>query len=218
MRVEAARARIGVVIADDHPVVRSGLRRILERGGVTEVLGEASDGEALLGLVEKLSPDVAVIDISMPLLNGIDATLAIRAHHPTTRVLILSMHCRQAMVMDAIEAGAMGYVLKDAADDELERAVLAVAQQKGYFSPAIATLVSARLAARGPHAAPHLSTRERQVLQLISEGRPPREIATQLFISPQTVKTHRSNAMRKLGVRTTAGLIRYAIMHGLASV
>jgi len=207
---------VRVVLADDHPAIRAGLRRIFEQGDVIEVIAEAGDGRTLLRQVQTLSPDVVVLDISMPELNGIDATRAIRGEHSNTRVLVVSVHCTEATVLDAIEAGASGYVLKEAAADELSHAVQAVARGQSYFSPAVARLLANRLVEGGKQRT-LLSAREREVIQLISEGRRLQEIAARLFVSIATVKTHRANAMRKLGTRTTAELVRYAIRSGLSS-
>ena len=206
-----------VVLADDHPTIRAGLRRIFERGGAVEVIAEAGDGRTLLRQVAALDPDVVVVDVSMPELNGIDATRAIRNQHSATRVLVLSVHSTEATVMDALEAGASGYVLKEAAADEVGQAVEAVARGEGYFSPAVARLIANHVVERGRHRT-LLSSREREVVQLISEGSRLSEIAARLFVSIATVKTHRANAMRKIGARTTAGLVRYAIRGGLASL
>lgn len=206
-----------VILADDHPVIRTGLRRIFERSDAIEVVAEAGDGRTLLQQVQALNPDVVVLDVSMPELNGIDATRAIRREHPSTRVLVLSIHCTETTVLDALDAGAAGYVLKEAATDEVGQAVEAVARGQGYFSPPVARLLASRVVERGKQRA-LLSAREREVTQLISEGRRLREIAARLFVSVATVKTHRANAMRKLGTRTTAELVRYAIRGGLSSL
>jgi DNA-binding NarL/FixJ family response regulator len=208
---------VRVILADDHPVIRTGLRRIFERSDAIEVVAEAGDGRTLLQQVQALNPDVVVLDVSMPELNGIDATRAIRREHPSTRVLVLSIHCTETTVLDALDAGAAGYVLKEAATDEVGQAVEAVARGQGYFSPPVARLLASRVVERGKQRA-LLSAREREVTQLISEGRRLREIAARLFVSVATVKTHRANAMRKLGTRTTAELVRYAIRGGLSSL
>jgi len=196
--------------------VRSGLRHVLERAGI-EVVGEAADGRTLLRLVESLQPDVAILDVSMPELNGIDATRAVRQRTSRTRVLILSVHCTHDAVIGAIEAGASGYVLKDAANEQLVQAVKAIAGNESYFSPSAARLLTSQIRHQDSRGL-RLSAREREVVQLLSEGRRIREVAAKLFISSQTVKSHRANAMRKVGARTTVELIRYAIRSGLASL
>ncbi len=206
-----------VILADDHPVVRAGVRHIIEKIDATEVVAEAGDGRTLLDLVDALLPDVVVMDISMPELNGIDAARAIRGKHPGVHILILSVHCTETAVVDAIEAGVAGYLLKEAASEELPRALAAIVDDKSYFSPGVARLLATRLTERGGRRA-MLTPREREVVQLIGEGRTIREIATRLFVSTQTIKSHRVNAMRKLGSRTTADLIRYAISQGWSPI
>jgi len=201
-------------LADDHPVVRAGLKCVLERSGAVEVVGEVGDGRALMEEVNRQRPDVAVVDISMPELNGIDATRQIRSRYPETQILILSVHASENAIMDAIVAGAAGFLLKEAALSELERAVKLVAGKKGYFSPHVASVIARRVKERGRRRAA-LSAREREVVHLIAEGHRTTEIATKLFISSKTVKSHRGNVLRKLGLRTTAELIRYAIDAGL---
>ena len=216
VKPQSATSRLRIILADDHPVVRAGLRSALEASGTVDVIAEAGDGRTLLKQVEALHPAIVVADIVMPELNGIDATRAICAQHPDVRVLIVSMHCTEDGVRSAIEAGATGYVLKEAAIEELPRAVEALARSEAYFSPTVAKLLANRVAGRARELSrPMLSTREREVVQLISEGNSLGEIAARLFISRQTVKSHRTNAMHKLGCRTTADLVRHAIIHGL---
>ena len=205
-----------VVVADDHPVIRAGLRYILERGGMIQVVGEAGDGRAAIEEIGAQRPDVAVMDLSMPELNGIDATRQIRKRYPDTQVLILSVHASENSIMDAVVAGAAGFLLKEAAGPELERAVELVAQKKGYFSPEITSVIVRRIKERGTGRA-ILSAREREVVHLIAEPHLHEEIASKLFISARTVKSHRGNVMRKLGIRTTVDLIRYAIDQGLVN-
>ena len=211
-------SRWRVILADDHPVVRDGLRHRIEAGGAIEVIAEAGDGRTLLRQVQDLNPDVAVVDISMPELDGIEVTRRIASQHPSVRVLILSMHCDEASVLGAIEAGAAGYVVKEAPPEELHKAIEAVACDNTYFSPAVVKLLANHVADRGRTGArARLTAREREVVRLIGEGGSVREVAARLFVSPHTVKSHRANAMRKLGCRTTAALIRYVITRGLAS-
>ena len=206
-------APVRVALADDHPVVRAGLRSILHREGI-EVVAEVGDGRAIVREVERLSPDVIVMDVSLPELNGIDAMRAIRRVRPTARVLLISVHYDEPLVIAGLDAGASGYLLKDASGDELVRAVRAVAGDQSYFSPPIARVLAHRAIAKRSGGI-QLTPREREVVQLIGEGRRLREIAGQMFLSPHTVKSHRANAMRKLGARTTAELVRYAIRAGL---
>ena len=182
------------------------------------MVAEAGDGQDLLKRVAELDPDVAVVDLTMPGLNGINAARSIRSHNAHTRVLIASVHCTEATVSDAIDAGASGYVLKEAAIEEIVKAVLAVADGNAFFSPLVAKLLVNRLAEQSTgRAKQRLTAREREVVQLITEGEPSREIAHRLYISIQTVKSHRASAMRKLGCRSTADLVRFAIAHGLVS-
>jgi DNA-binding NarL/FixJ family response regulator len=210
-------ARVRVILADDHPIVRAGLRHVLERNADILIVAEVGDGRSLLRQVRALRPDVAVVDVSMPELNGIDAARLIRREHPATRVVMLSVHCTESIVHAAIGAGVAAYVLKEAAEEELRHAILAVVRGESYFSPPVARLLAIRLVEQGRDRA-LLSTREREVVQLISEGCRLSEIAAKLFVSVPTVKTHRANAMRKLGVRTTAELIRHAIRQGLTAL
>jgi DNA-binding NarL/FixJ family response regulator len=205
-----------VALGDDHPVVRAGLREILESSGDITVVAEAADGRTLVRDVERLRPDVVVVDVGMPELNGIDATRTIRRRLPDVRVLVISVQCTQAAVLDAIDARAGGYMLKDASPQELVQAVRAVAANMSYFSPAVARLLADRVAEQRPGGV-QLSAREREVVQLLAEGNRLSDIAARLFISVQTVKSHRASAMRKVGARTTADLIRYAIRCGLTS-
>lgn len=205
-----------MALGDDHPVVRAGLREILESSGDITVVAEAADGRTLVRDVERLRPDVVVVDVGMPELNGIDATRAIRRRLPDVRVLVISVQCTQDAVLDAIDARAGGYMLKDASPQELVQGVRAVAANMSYFSPAVARLLADRVAGQRPGGV-QLSAREREVVQLLAEGNRLSDIAARLFISVQTVKSHRASAMRKVGARTTADLIRYAIRCGLTS-
>ena len=179
------------------------------------MIGEATDGEVVLRLCEALAPDVVVIDVSMPGVSGIEVTRIIRRNHPNTRVLVLSVHAQEEIVLEALAAGAAGYVLKDAAAEELHQAVQAVARGGVYLSSAVSVLVTNRLPGN-VGTRPALTAREREVVQLISEGLRLRQVATKLSISIATVKTHRASAMRKIGVDSTAQLVRYAIRTGLS--
>lgn len=213
----ARQGPLAVVLADAHPVVRVGLRHLLERDGRMQVVGEAGDGVTLLHLVTTLHPALVVLDVALPEVNGIDATRAMRRAHPQPRVVVLSEHATEEAVLGAIEAGAAGYLLKSAAGEEIERAVQEVAGGLGYFSPAVAQLL-AREVTGGGQRLPHLSSREREIVQMLSEGNRLGEIASKLFISVPTVKSHRANAMRKVGARTSTELIRYALRHGFGSL
>lgn len=204
------------MIADDHGIVRTGLRLLLERDGDIEIAGEATNGRELLRLLADVDPKIAIIDIGMPLLNGIDAAAQVRHEFPSVSVIILSMHADESYVARALNAGARGYLLKDTADDEIEAAVRAVASGKPYFSKRIAdTLLDdyvRLLRDRGVEDSYELLTdRERQVLQLLAEGKSNKEVATYLNLSPYTVETHRNNLMQKLNLHNTADIVLYAV-------
>ena len=209
-----------VVLADDHRIMRDGLRAVLTAAGV-QVVGEAGDGEAAIAEAARSHPDVVVIDIAMPKLSGIEATRELRAKMPGTKVIALSMNSDRRYVMAMLEAGAAGYLLKDAAADELLVALDAVGRGETYLSPAIAaSVVDHALRARpSPSSGPEkpLSAREREVVQRIAEGKSSKEIATILHIAVPTVDTHRRQIMDKLQLRTIAELTKYAIREGLTS-
>lgn len=209
-----------VLLGDDHTVLRQGLRKILEDRRDWRVVAEAGNGRDAVREAIELNPDVAVLDIGMPLLNGIEATRQIARRAPSVRVLILSMHSDQAYVTQAVQAGARGYLLKESAGAELIEAIAAVAAGKSYFSPAVAQVVFddyvKGLMERGiTDRFDALSEREREVLQLVAEGRSSKEIADVLSISPATVETHRTHVLQKLGLRNTAEVVRYATRRGI---
>jgi DNA-binding NarL/FixJ family response regulator len=209
-----------VLLGDDHTVLRQGLRKILEERKDWHVVAEAGNGRDAVREALALTPDVAVLDIGMPLLNGIEATRQIVRRAPSVRVLVLSMHSDQAYVTQAVQAGARGYLLKDSAGAELIEAMVAVAAGKSFFSPAVAEVVFddyvRSLTDRGiTDRFDSLSEREREVLQLVAEGRSSREIADVLSISPATVETHRTHVLQKLGLRNTAEVVRYASRRGI---
>jgi DNA-binding NarL/FixJ family response regulator len=204
-----------ILIADDHAVVRAGLRALLESRQGWEVCGEASDGRDAVEKASNLKPDVAVLDIGMPLLNGVDATRRIRAASPASEVLILTMHESDDLVQQVIQAGARGYILKDDADKVLIEAVEAASQHKPYFSTRITTPVPADLPASGSGTPRpvrgRLTPREREILQLLAEGKSNKEVAALLGISVNTAEAHRANIMLKLGVHSLAELVHYAV-------
>lgn len=213
-----------VLIADDHALVRSGIRLVLEQiDGSIEVL-EAADGRAAIELARRSAPDICLLDISMPELNGIDALPLLRRAAPGTKILVLSMHGGRDYVASALKAGAQGYLLKDAAVDELADAIRALREGRPYLGRQVADALLTEFARQTPGAAdspratdevPLLTPRQREVLQRIAEGRSTREIAESLYLSVKTVETHRAELMRRLGIHDVAGLTRYAIRHGL---
>jgi DNA-binding NarL/FixJ family response regulator len=205
--------KITVLLVDDHSLVRRGFRRMLEDESDMEVVGEAGDGEESIKLAKQLHPQVVVMDCALPGLNGLQATRQIIEDSPDTAVLMLSMHTESTWVRQAIEAGAKGYVLKNAMDLELSAAIRKVAAGETVFDPQ----VEQRSALKGePSAA--LTQRELEVLQMIVEGKSNKEIATVLDLSPNTVAVHRANIMSSLGIHKTAELVVYAIRAGLVNV
>jgi len=211
--------RVRIVVADDHALVREGIRRVLDEEPGFEVVAEVADGETALRRVSELKPDVAVLDISMPGLSGLDVARRLREEHPEVRALILSMHDDTEYVLRAVRAGAAGYLLKDDAGPQLLRqAVRAVHAGDSFFSPAVASRLTDALRA-DPAASEDplgpLTARELEVLRLVAGGRSNKQIATELGISRRTVESHRESLMRKLGIRTVAGLTRFALEQGL---
>ncbi len=208
-----------VLLADDHQLFRDGLRALLAVTPGWSVVGEASDGLEALRLCHELRPDLALLDISMPGLNGIEATRRVVVELPATRVLILSMHSDRRFVAEALRAGARGYLLKDSPFPEVVRAMRAAREGHVYLSPAITDVVAQDFAVRVPPAEDSafklLSPREREVLQLLAEGHGTKEIAAQLSVSGKTIETHRRQIMEKLGLHSVAELTKYAIREGL---
>jgi DNA-binding NarL/FixJ family response regulator len=209
-----------ILIADDHTLVRQGLRKILESQTGWTVVGEAGDGRDAVQQTMDLQPDVVVMDIAMPRLNGVEALQQIERRNPTTRVLVLSMYSDEAYVTRAVRAGAAGYLLKDSADADLIQAVGALSEGKSFFSPAVARVLLdeyvRQLAERGiADRFDTLSEREREVFQLIAEGHSNKEVATMLHISPTTVETHRAHIMEKLDLHSTADIVLCAVRKGI---
>jgi DNA-binding NarL/FixJ family response regulator len=203
-----------VLLADDHTVVRYGLRALLELSGMT-VVAEAGEGREALRLAEALEPDVAVLDVTMPGLNGIEATSELRERCPRTRVVILSMHSDAERVHRAFAAGASAYLLKGSASEEIVMAIRAVMTGGRYLSRELAGIDAAGATDGAVSPLDRLSARERQVLQLVVEGHSSAEIAGIVHLSPKSVDTYRSRLMRKLGVSDLPGLVKFAIQHGL---
>jgi DNA-binding NarL/FixJ family response regulator len=210
-----AEKRIRTILADDHPVVRAGLRAILGRWSRIDIVGEVANGRELVAMVRSLPPDLVIVDACLPELNGIDAARAVRQICPATRLLVFSTQASESIVVEAVEVGVQGYVLKAVAPEELERAVRTVVAGRTYFSPEVASVLAIAVGHRGKRGA-RLSPREREVVQMVAEGKRVEDIAKRLFVSPQTVKSHRANAMRKLELETTVDLVRYAMRHGVA--
>jgi len=206
------------IIADDHEIVRRGLRSILQADGSCQVLGEASDGLMAAQLVEKHRPDILILDLNMPRLHGIEVLRQVRTSSPNTRVIVLSMHNDEPYVIEALRGGAMAYILKGSESLEIARAMTEVLAGRRFLSaPLSEWAISALLTktADGSDPLQSLTTRERMVVQLAAEGMSNNEIAERLFISPRTSETHRTNLMRKLGLHTQTDLVRFAIRKGL---
>jgi DNA-binding NarL/FixJ family response regulator len=211
-----------LLLGDDHALVRHGLRKILEERREWEVVAEVGDGREAVRQAIALKPDVAIVDIAMPLLNGIDATQQIVRKASETRVLILSMYSDEAYVARALHAGATGYIVKDSAGKDLLKAVESVAAAQAFFSPSVARVMLDDYVRRvaGDNAVDRydtLSEREREIFQLVAEARTNREVAEMLGISPATVETHRANILQKLEIHNTAELVLYAVRRGVIS-
>jgi two-component system, NarL family, response regulator NreC len=214
--------KLRILLADDHIVMRTGLRALLERQPNLEVVGESENGREAIELVTSLKPDVVVMDVGMPVLNGIEATKTIVTQHPTTAVVILSMYVDEAYIMRALKAGARAYLLKDSAPADLIGAIQAVSQNKSFFSPKVSRILAEDyvrvLKQKGAvDSYDLLTSREREILQLIAEGKANKEVAAALNISPYTVETHRSHILEKLNLHNPAELILYAVRKGLIS-
>jgi Response regulator containing a CheY-like receiver domain and an HTH DNA-binding domain len=212
---------LSIILADDHSLVRAGIRTLLEKLPGVTILAESGDGRETLALVHQHDPDVVIMDITMPGLNGLDATARILRECPRTKVLMLSMHTGEDYVLQALRAGATGYLLKDAATAELRLALEAVQRGETYLSPTISKEVLARhrQLANDPKAdtTKTLTPRMREIVQLIAEGRSTKEIAFLLNLSVKTIETHRMHLMARLGLHDVAGVVRYALRTGLIS-
>jgi len=212
---------IRVILADDHAIVRHGLSKLLQQEDGIEVIAQAQDGHSVVELTRELSPDMVIMDIGMPDLNGIEATRQIVHDSPQVKVIGLSMHSGRKFVVEMLRAGASGYLLKDCALEELTTAVQTVSEGKMYLSPAITDVVVENYvrnaAEKSRSAFSLLSQREREVLQLMAEGKTTKEIALHLHISPKTVEGHRLRLMTKLNMDSVAKLTKYAIQEGLTS-
>lgn len=213
---------IRILLADDHTVMRQGLRLLLERQADFRVIGEAADGRQAIEIADAEHPDVAVLDLAMPRLNGVEAARHIATHLPATAIVILSMHCDESYLLQALKAGARAYLLKDSADSDLITAIRAVTEGKAFFSPAMSRLLAddyvRQIQERGVQDSYELlSPREREVLQLLAEGKSNKEVAVLLNLSLSTVETHRSKIMQKLNLHSAPELVLYAVRKGVIS-
>ncbi len=206
---------IKVLLADDHTIVRQGLKLILAAQPDFEVVGEAANGREAADLAEKLRPDIVLMDVQMPELNGIEATRRMVAANSRIRVLVLSMHKEALYVREVLKAGARGYILKDAIDTELLSAMRSVARGDGYISPGVSNALLTDYREQSSNPLDTLSTREREVLQLIAEGKTNKEVATKLNLSVYTVDSHRGKIMEKLNLHSAGELVRFAMKNGL---
>ena len=206
--------RTTVVLADDHPIVREGVRRLLE-GDEFEVVAESSDGFEVVSLVDKLHPDVAILDLAMPGLNGVGAAREIIKTAPHTKVVLLTMFAEERHVLEAFRAGVKGWIAKTQAPEHLVQAIREVCAGGVYLSPSVSALVVQGCLARTEAYSDPLTDRERQVLQLIAEGRTTKEVAVRLGVTVKTAESHRSTLMNKLDIHSTVELVHYAIRRGL---
>lgn len=211
-----------ILIADDHGIVRDGLKSLLNEQPDMEVVGEAENGQTAVRMAEEHSPDIVIMDMSMPLLNGVEATRMILKNNPNTRVMILSMHSDRHIVKETLEAGASAYVLKSHLFDEMLRALETLAKGGKYLSPQVTDIVIddylGKSAGKASSGTPKLTSRERQIVQLVAEGKTVKEIARILHISPKTADTNRRQIMNKLGISSVAELTKYAVREGLTSL
>jgi len=213
---------IRILLADDHAVIRSGLRALLQQQTDFQVVGEANDGREAVALAESLHPDVVVMDLTMPILNGTEASRQIAAKFPEAAVIILTMHSDEAYVLRALKAGAKGYLLKESAESDLIQAIRAVRQGKSYFSPAVSRVLVEDYVRQLQDkdiedSYDLLTSRERELLQLIAEGKSNKDVANLLNLSVYTVETHRGNIMNKLNLHSVPELILYAVRKGIIS-
>jgi len=217
-RVELKMKPLRVLLADDHVLVRAGIHSLLNQLDGIDVVGEASNGREALELVEMHRPGVVLMDIDMPELNGLDATARIVSRFPSVRVIILSVHGTEEHVLQALRAGAAGYLLKNISPAELDHAIRSVNEGNNHITDSVAKHVVARLVEGARIGSPdRLTVRQREVLQLVAEGNTSKEIATKLGISVKTAESHRAELMQTLGIHDTAGLVRYAIRVGIVS-
>jgi two-component system response regulator NreC len=205
---------IRIVLADDHVLVRQGLKSLLEREGF-QVVAEASDGQEALRHVESFQPDIAVMDISMPILNGLNAAREARRASPKTKTILLTQHDESQYIRDALEAGVKGYVLKSQVASDLVLAIRQVSLGQVYLSPGVSSAIMEAYQSKSEKSRNPLTLRERQVLQLIAEGKSTKDVASLLGISVKTAESHRTRLMQKLDIHETASLVLYAVRHGI---
>jgi len=205
---------VRIVLADDHVLVRQGLKSLLEREGF-QVVGEASDGQEALHQVESLQPDIAVMDISMPTLNGLNAAREMSRSSPKAKIILLTQHDEAQYISEALDAGVKGYVLKNQVASDLLLAIRQVSRGQVYLSPGVSRAVMEAYQSKSDKSKNPLTLRERQVLQLIAEGKSTKDVASLLGISVKTAESHRTRLMHKLGIHETASLVRYAVRHGI---
>lgn len=214
--------KIRILLADDHALIRSGIATLLQANKDFVIVGEATDGEEAIQKTKELSPDIVIIDLSMPKLSGIEATAIIKKKYPSTSVLVLTMHENEEYVYQILKSGAGGYVLKSAGKEELSAAIRAVVKGEKFFSPRVSQLMAEGYIRRmegqekSTTTEVPLTKREIEILALVAKGLTNQQIASQLFISPRTVDTHRTNIMQKLDIHDVVNLVRYAIEHGIA--
>jgi DNA-binding NarL/FixJ family response regulator len=204
-----------ILLADDHVIVRRGLRALIESNPDFAVCAEAGDGREAVELAIKHKPDIAVLDVSLPILNGVEATRQIRRASPATEVLVFTMHDSDELITEVLHAGARGYLLKSEADGQVIDAVKTLARHRPFFSSQVSETLLDRFNSGTPGHTNVLTAREREIVQLIAEGNSNKKVALLLEVSVKTVETHRSAAMRKLGIRSTAELVRYAVRNKL---
>lgn len=213
---------IKIVLADDHKIVRDGLRSLIEQESDMEIVAEVEDGREAIKAIGETSPDVVIMDVAMPNLNGVDATRRITSEYPSVKVIALSMHSDKRFVAEMLKAGSRGYLVKDCAFEELVRAIRTTATGATYLSPSITGVIMGdyvrQLSGEQTYKSDVLSPREREVLQLIAEGNTTKEVASCLHVSVKTIETHRQHIMKKLHLRSIAELTKYAIREGLTAL